>query len=173
MKMDLTYLARNYLLSGLAAVSIGALAFALFTQYVGGLEPCILCKYQRIPYFSVILFAGLGFAYQRADHVGIARLIGFVFLAGASLAFYHVGVEQHWWVAATSCSGTGSTPTSFSEFQKLLDTKMPKRCDQIDWTLFGLSMTVYNVAGSLALAGVSFYGAAQIGKNSKKQDYAI
>ncbi len=162
--MDLKYLAKNYLLSGLAAASIGALAYAFFTQYVGGLEPCILCKYQRIPYFAVILFAGLGLVFSQADQDGIAKLIGCIFLAGASLAFYHSGVEQHWWEAATSCGGTGSMPANFQDFQKLLTAKMPKRCDEIDWTLFGLSMTVYNVAASLGLAGISFWGAGLINR---------
>ncbi|MBO32418.1 MAG: disulfide bond formation protein B [Rhodospirillaceae bacterium] len=162
MKLDLTFLARNYLLSGLVAVSTGALAYALFTQYIGGLEPCILCKYQRIPYFSVILFAVLGLIFAESDQVGIARLIGYIFLVGAGLAFYHSGVEQHWWEAATSCGGTGSMPANFQDFQNLLSAKMPKRCDEIDWTLFGLSMTVYNMTASLGLAVISFIGASLI-----------
>ncbi len=31
------------------AVSAGALAAALLSQYVGGLVPCVLCYYQRLP----------------------------------------------------------------------------------------------------------------------------
>ena len=134
----------------LLVASFGALATAFIAQFVFGLEPCILCKYQRIPYFSVLLFAGLALHIEMADHAGTAKVIGVIFLLGAALAFYHNGVEQHWWVAATSCSGSGGAPLDFQNFQSQLLAKMPKRCDQIDWTLFGLSMTVYNVAASIA-----------------------
>ncbi len=147
--------------------SVVALATAFIAQFLFGLEPCILCKYQRIPYFSVILFAGLALHIKTADRAGTAKLIGVIFLAGAALAFYHNGIEQHWWEAATSCGSTGSTPSNFQDFKNLLFEKMPKRCDQIDWTLFGLSMTVYNVAASCGLAAFSFFGASVLQRLSK------
>jgi disulfide bond formation protein DsbB len=149
----------------LLLASIGALATAFTAQFAFDLEPCILCKYQRIPYFAVILFAGLAMHIKMADHAGTAKVIGVVFLLGAALAFYHNGVEQHWWDAATSCGSSGGALTTFNDFQHQLLAKMPKRCDQIDWTLFGLSMTVYNVVASLALAAFSFYGVSVFGKS--------
>lgn len=146
--------------------SLGALVTAFIAQFAFALEPCILCKYQRIPYFSVLLLAGIAFHVKAADHAGVAKLVGVIFLLGAALAFYHNGVEQHWWEAATSCGASGGAPLDFQDFQNKLLAKMPKRCDQIDWTLFGLSMTVYNVAASLALAAFSFFGAATLKKTS-------
>ncbi|MBT3916466.1 MAG: disulfide bond formation protein B [Rhodospirillaceae bacterium] len=159
--MMITEKADKIVLGVLLLASIGALATAFTAQYVFGLEPCILCKYQRVPYFAVILFAGIGMHIEMADHAGTLKVVGVIFLLGAALAFYHNGVEQHWWEAATSCgSGGGDTLTTFKNFANQLMTKMPKRCDQIDWTLFGLSMTVYNTVTSIGLAAVSFFGAA-------------
>lgn len=158
------------LLGLLLLASVGTLTTAFIAQFVFGLEPCILCKYQRIPYFAVILFAGIALLFERTDPVGTAKVIGVIFLLGAALAFYHTGVEQHWWVAATSCSGGGDAPLNFQDFQSQLLTKMPKRCDQIDWTLFGLSMTVYNVAASISLAVFSFFGAAMVQKYLRKAE---
>ena len=148
----------------LLLASIGALATAFIAQFMFGLEPCILCKYQRIPYFAVLLFGAIALHIEMADHAGTAKVIGVIFLLGAALAFYHNGVEQHWWEAATNCSGGGESLSNFQDFKKQLLTKMPKRCDTIDWTLFGLSMTVYNVAASIALAWFSFFGAGLIKK---------
>ena len=37
--------------------------------------------------------------------------------------------------------------------------RMVKACDEIDWTLLGLSMTVYNAVASLLLAILCFYSA--------------
>ena len=39
------------------AVSIGSLAMAFAAQYLFGLDPCILCLYQRIPYAVTVVLA--------------------------------------------------------------------------------------------------------------------
>ena len=88
---------------------------------------------------------------KTADRQGVLKLIGYIFLAGSFLAFYHNGVEQHWWNAATGCGDTKQIFSNFEEFQSLLKIKMPKSCDEINWTLFGLSMTVYNMLLSIIL----------------------
>jgi len=161
----MTEKADKIVLSILLLASIGALATAFTAQYVFDLEPCILCKYQRIPYFAVILFAGIGMYTEMADQAGTLKVVGVIFLLGAALAFYHSGVEQHWWEAATSCGSSGGEAlTSFKNFVGQLMTKMPKRCDEIDWTLFGLSMTVYNTVASIGLTAVSFFGTAVLKK---------
>jgi disulfide bond formation protein DsbB len=82
------------------------------------------------------------------------------------LAFYHNGIEQHWWNAATSCGDTNQFPANFTNFQSQLMIKMPKRCDEIDWTLFGLSLTVYNILLSLTLGTLAFIVAFYTKKSS-------
>ena len=138
--------------------SICTLLIVFIAELVYGLEPCILCKYQRIPYFSVILFSSLALHIKLADHTGTLKIISIIFIASTMLAFYHNGIEQQWWDAATSCGDTNQFPSSFSNFQSQLMSKMPKRCDVIDWTLFGLSMTVYNTLLSITLGGLAFSG---------------
>ena len=138
--------------------SICTLLIVFIAELVYGLEPCILCKYQRIPYFSVILFSSLALHFKLADQTGTLKIISIIFIASAMLAFYHNGIEQHWWNAATSCGNTNQFPASFTNFQSQLMSKMPKRCDQIDWTLFGLSMTVYNILLSVTLGSLAFIG---------------
>jgi len=66
-------------------------------------------------------------------------------------------------VAATSCAagGGGILSTTIEQLQSMLTGKLPKPCDAIDWTLFGLSITVYNTVASLALALVCFLCAGQ------------
>ena len=138
--------------------SICTLLIVFIAELVYGLEPCILCKYQRIPYFSVILFTSLALHIKLADQTGTLKIISIIFIASTMLAFYHNGIEQQWWDAATSCGDTNQFPSSFSNFQSQLMSKMPKRCDVIDWTLFGLSMTVYNMVLSITLGGLAFFG---------------
>ena len=138
--------------------SVCTLLIVFIAELVYGLEPCILCKYQRIPYFSIILFSSLALHIKLADQTGTLKIISIIFIASAMLAFYHNGIEQQWWDAATSCGDTNQFPSSFSNFQSQLMVKMPKRCDVIDWTLFGLSMTVYNMVLSITLGGLTFFG---------------
>jgi disulfide bond formation protein DsbB len=88
---------------------------------------------------------------------GVAALImagcGLAFLTGAGIAAYHVGVEQHWWVGSTACTGVvAGTATTAEELRRLLEAAPVVRCDDIAWSMFGISMAGYNVLASLALA---------------------
>ena len=46
------------------AASVVVLGTALLSQYVGGLQPCILCLYQRVPYGVVIVLTALVLAWE-------------------------------------------------------------------------------------------------------------
>ena len=145
----------------LAVVSVLITVFA--AQYGLGLEPCVLCEYQRIPYWTAVGIAVVALTVPTAAAPRVANLLGVLFLCGAVLAFYHFGVEQHWWVAATSCAkGRGAgVPMSFEAFSATPLKPLVKSCEDLDWTILGLSITVYNTATQLALALISFVAAAR------------
>ena len=86
---------RVYLFSLVVLASAGALTITLIAQYGFGFEPCQLCIYQRIPYASVLLFGGGALAIGEWDNRGVGYLFGTIFVIGATLAFYHLGVELH------------------------------------------------------------------------------
>ncbi len=146
------------------AVSAGALVTAYTAQYAFGMEPCILCLYQRVPYAATGLLAILALGLPEGGRVraAIAALCSAVFLIGAGIAFYHVGVEQHWWVSAASCGGPGAGEMTIETLRTQLMQKQPKACDEINWTVFGVSIASYNVAVSLFLAAGSLGGAIKI-----------
>jgi disulfide bond formation protein DsbB len=148
---------------GIFAASAAALISAYTAQYVFDLEPCILCLYQRVPY-AVAGVLGLAAMFAPAFRFWAVGVAGVAFLIGGGIAFYHVGVEQHWWVSAAACGGSGASgPATVGELRQLLLNAAPvKACDQVDWTLFGFSMATYNVVMSLALAIASFWGAGRI-----------
>ncbi len=167
LRLDLPYL----IPFAVFAVSVFALGTAYSAQYAFGLEPCILCLYQRIPYAvaGVLGLAALLLPKDKTDWKAAAvALSGAAFLIGASIAFYHVGVEQHWWASAAACGGGGGPgdvggPQTVDELRQMLMQGNPvKACDEVDWTLFGLSMATYNVPFSLLLALGSLWGSAHI-----------
>ncbi len=132
------------------AAAIGTATFiaALGFQYIGGLPPCQLCISQRWA-----LGVGIAGAAIAGMTNGMTRLVfGLVavggFLAEAGLAFYHTGVERHWWQGPQSCSGGAQLPSSFDPAVVAAGAagKAPAACNEIPWDLFGLSMANYNVA---------------------------
>ena len=143
--------------------SVSALAVAHAAEVVFSLEACNLCLYQRIPY---MLAGVLGLAALLVPRGGLrsaaAAAGGGAFLTGAGIALYHVGVEQHWWVSAASCGGDLSQGLKIQHLQQQLLEKPPKACDEVDWTLFGVSMATYNVAASLILGIASLWGARRL-----------
>ncbi|HKW54135.1 MAG TPA: disulfide bond formation protein B [Stellaceae bacterium] len=132
--------------------SVALVGGALLFQYVGGLQPCELCLYQRWPYYAMIVLSALALAAGRlglsAAVTGVAAL---AFLVGAGLAFYHVGVEQHWFAGPGACTGTSAGSGSIEDFRKQLMAQQPVRCDEPQWTLFGVSLAGWNLLASLAL----------------------
>lgn len=133
--------------------SLGGLAAAFAGEYLFGLEPCILCLYERVPYAAAALMAGVALATpaQSGWRARLMALAAVVFLAGAGLAFYHVGVEQHWWRSVAGCEGPLALDAGDLGTLSLSDLKP---CDRVDWRLFGLSLAAYNAIVSLALAAL-------------------
>ena len=90
-----------------------SLISAYAIEFVLGHEPCNLCIYQRIPYIvSIVLILNILFFDKFTKNSLI--ILSIVSLLGSFLAFYHNGVEQHWWNAATGC---GDTNQIFSNFE--------------------------------------------------------
>lgn len=142
------------------AASVIVLGSALFSQYVGGLQPCVLCLYQRAPYVLTIVLSGsmlvlmaFGSRPQPALTRGVLAVCAVIFLAGAGIAAYHVGVEQGWWQGTASCSGPDLNTMTIDELREHLLQAPIVRCDEVAWSLFGISMAGYNVLASLALSG--------------------
>ncbi len=152
------------------AVSLGALAAALASQYWGGLQPCVLCIYQRYAYAVAAAFGLLGLI--AGPRTGARRaavtLAGIAFLAGAAIAAFHAGVEQQWWRGTDACHAPAFDPNaSIADLRKqLLGTKFVP-CAEVPWSLFGVSMAGYNVLASLGLALASFWAAGHIGRTQR------
>lgn len=134
-------------------VSLGALAGAFAGQYVFGLEPCVLCLWQRLPFALAAVLAAAGLS-RRAEGrrplaIGIAALI---FATGAALAFYHVGVQQHWWQSVAGCGGVPVSGMTIEDLSPAALAHPPKPCDVVDWQFLGLSPAGWNTVISTALA---------------------
>lgn len=134
-----------------AALLAGAHAFQTF----GGLQPCPLCLDQRHWHWAVVAVSALLLIAVRL-RPGLARIaagiVGLVLLGAAGMAAYHVAVEQHW--VLVQCDAR-IDPNDIRPMEVGDRIEVPK-CDQIAWSMFGLSMAGYNGVISLLTALASF-----------------
>ena len=148
-------------------ISLSALAIAYASQVWGDLQPCVLCVYQRYAYGAAMTFGLLGLALGRnpAARRGLVILGGLTFLGGAAIAAFHVGVEQLWWQGTAECHAPVFDPKLSIEDlrQQLLGTKFVA-CDEIPWSLFGISIAGYNLLLSLDLALACLWAAARMSR---------
>jgi len=132
---------------GSAALLLGALWF----QHVVGLFPCPLCLWQRWPHLAAI---ALGLLALRLKGPLLPLLGALATLASAAIGLFHVGVEHQWWEGLASCTGA----MEGLSMSALLDPTIPvaptPRCDEVAWSLMGISMAGWNVICSLGLTGL-------------------
>ena len=124
----------------------GALAF----QYIGGLYPCEMCYWQRWPHGAAIVLAALSLT----PPVSTSLSRSLTLLAAAAIAIsgaigvYHAGVEAGIFEGFTQCTTSG--PVTLED---IIKTPLV-RCDQVQWSLLGISMAGWNAILSLGGAAL-------------------
>jgi disulfide bond formation protein DsbB len=138
------------------------MAFALYEQYFAGLAPCNMCILQRVAVVALgVVFLAAALHDPGAAGARVyAALLGLVAAAGAATAGRHVWMQMQ---------PPGSLPSCGADFSVMLEM-MPlyevvtkvltggAECQQITWSLFGLSMPAWLLVAFLAL-GVCAIGA--------------
>lgn len=145
--------ANNYRLFFLliCTISAASISFAYFVEYIWGFPPCILCLYQRIPYFALFLIsiAGLFIGYKRC----FLMLIILTCLSSVILAVYHTGVERRIFSPTETCSAGEfiSDNLSNEELLEKLYAAPIADCSKPAFKIFGFSMTEWNLLLSVVL----------------------
>ncbi|MDF2366306.1 disulfide bond formation protein B [Sneathiella sp.] len=162
----MAYLTKNALWGALLA-SIAALGTAFVAQYVFDLWPCVLCLYQRWPYAAVIAISLAGLAlHKRVGTTPFLLLCALGFAVTAAIAGYHVGVEQGWWEGTAECVGDTAKASSLQDLKAKIMSTPIVRCDEVAWSLFGISMAGYNVIAGAVLAVFSLFAALSSSRNN-------
>ena len=132
-------------------LSILALASAFFIEYILSHQPCNLCIFERIPYLLAIIIILLNFKFNQFEKFFIL-LLTIVFLFGAILSLYHLGVEQGFIQESLVCDlKSGSNLLSKEDILKQLQEKNVS-CKDVTFKIFGLSLTSYNILISLLIS---------------------
>jgi disulfide bond formation protein DsbB len=131
---------------GIPALLLGG---AYLSQYGFGLVPCEMCWWQRYAHFAALALALVStFVAPKRLWIGLA---GLAILVAGLLGAYHAGVEYHWWEGLTTCSSTAAG----NSIDDIMNAPLI-RCDEAQWTLFGISLAGFNFLISTAAAMAIF-----------------
>ena len=142
---------KNLLIKFIFFISIIALVSAFFIEYILGHQPCNICIFERIPYLLAIIIILLNFKFNQFEKFFIL-LLTIVFLVGAILSTYHLGIEQGFIQESLVCDlKNGSNLLLKEEILKQLQEKNVS-CKDVTFKIFGLSLTSYNILISLLIS---------------------
>ena len=128
------------------AVPVALLGGALLSEYVGKLYPCEMCWWQRYPHALAIPVAILALLSPlSAPRTRVLTLLAAALIAiSGAIGVFHAGVEYGWWEGLTTCTTSGATSLDDIMAVPLV------RCDQVQWSLAGISLAGFNAIFSLA-----------------------
>jgi disulfide bond formation protein DsbB len=129
---------------------LALLGGALGSQYIGGLYPCEMCYWQRWPHGAAILLAALAFTSSPMSKRSIALILlaAFAIAISGAIGVYHAGVEAGIFEGFTTCTATAGLT-----LDDLMKVPLV-RCDQVQWSLFGISLAGWNAIFSLSGAAL-------------------
>ena len=127
------------------AVPAALLGGAYISQYVFGLYPCEMCWWQRYAHFAAVALGAL--ALVRPSARVLTALASVAILFAGLIGGYHAGVEYGWWQGLTACT---SQIDMSQDALEAISAGPLIRCDQVQWSLLGISLAGFNFLISTA-----------------------
>ena len=144
----------NYFIS-ILFVNILVILSALFIEFFLKVKPCILCIYQRYPYY-IIAFLSLIYFLKKDLKILLILLIILTSLASIILSTYHVGIETGLIEETTSCKTSLNNNLSKDAILKQLESNLASSCKEVNFKLFGFSLASINIILSLILTTIYY-----------------
>lgn len=138
----------------------GLFSYALYTQYVDGLEPCPLCMSQRVLYILTAAVALIAALHNRRRGI-YGVLMALAAAAGAAVAARQVWLQHLPPDQVPACGPSLEYMLQTLPFGTVL-MRMLKgdgNCAVVDWRLLGLSMAEWSLLCFIALAAVGLWQA--------------
>ena len=133
---------------------LSSICYAFFVEYILGYKPCILCKFQRVPYFLGLIIGLFGFF--KPSNTRICIYIFLTFLISMTLSGYHVGIEQELYQSIFNCSDDNLSILEESKLLESLGVINPD-CRNVNFAIFGVSLATINFVLSFVISSVSYY----------------
>ena len=128
--------------------------YAFFVEYFLEYKPCILCKYQRVPYMLGLIIGLFGFF--EPSNTKIIIYIFLIFLISLILSGYHFGIEQELYHSIFFCSDDNLNVLEKGKLLESLKVINPD-CRNVNFAVFGVSLATINFVLSFVISSVSYY----------------
>ena len=134
---------------------LALLGGALGSQYLGGLNPCEMCYWQRYPHGSAIAIAAFALALPSGSNGarGLTLLAAAAIALSGAIGVYHAGVELGIFEGLTTCTTLASGNSSEELLKSIMGAPLV-RCDQVQFAFLGISMAGWNAILSLGGAAL-------------------
>mgnify|MGYP001403640862 CR=1 FL=1 len=133
----------------LVAICFCILFLTLLMEYLFNFPPCKLCLYQRIPFILGIIFGVVFIFFKKIRLFFLVFLI--LQLANLVIALFHSLVERGIVNYEMSCTSTGSDIQTIEDLRSFLDSIPITKCNEILFSIMGLSLANLNVIISILL----------------------
>ena len=143
----------KYILVGILSFSICSLLIAYYIEYVLGHKPCNLCLIERIPYFIALILTLFLLIVNRLEKI-ILIIMLLSFLFGATVSFYHFGIEQGFFNESLVCNLGNDDLSDKDKLLKQLEQSTVVSCKNVTFRFLGLSLTTINIFFSLILSSI-------------------
>ena len=132
-------------------ISSVMLLSAFYLEYFHDAFPCDLCITQRWFHALIIsysLIAVLILEKKFISHKLILIGLSLTWIASSIAGLYHFGIEMNFWTGPDGCSSS----IDFSkDTLKYLLNKSPIKCDEVMFSIFGLSLAGWNALMSFVM----------------------
>ena len=114
-----------------------------------------MCIWQRWPHGAAILLAlaALASPIEAPRTRAVVLLAALAVAVSGAIGAFHAGVEYGWWEGLTTCTTNGAT-----SLDDILSVPLV-RCDQVQWSLAGISLAgfnaIFSLGGAAAIAWLS------------------
>lgn len=150
-----------------ALAAIAALGFAYLLQYVGGLDPCPLCIFQRVAMAAVALVCVLGFLHGAGSvgHRVYALLATFAALIGAAIAARHVWLMHLPADQVPACGPGLDYLVQIMPWREVMATVLrgDASCATVKGSFVGISLPGWTLIGFLLLSVAGLAGVLGLG----------
>lgn len=154
--------------------SILALAGALIAEFAFGIAPCVLCLMQRLPHIAAILIISL-FIVLKKPYRPALIVLSVLYLLGAGIGAYQLGVEQQWWGITQQADGNASCTISDNAsddvgalYESMSGTPLGD-CAHPAFSFYGVTFAGMNALLCLMLMGIAIYG-VRYGKDRREKN---
>ena len=133
-----------------SCILISAYILELFFNH----PPCNLCEYQRVPYFLLLL---ISLASVQIKKIQLKIAASICFFSSLIISGFHSLVERKLVKFDIGCTSTGSDIDNIEDLRNFLEQTPLIKCDEISFSILGLSLANLNFVISALLIMISYY----------------